>query len=199
MTESVAHAARVFPFSPQGAAADTPLPAGPVVLTDLTARRRFGLKGQGSAAWLAAQGVALPAVNRIGRHEGMLVLRLGREDIVVLAEDVPEALDRLTETWRSDAGPRGYSSWRDEGWAWMRLSGPQAEDAMASLCAVDLRVGRFGSDEIAQTRVGAVEAVTFRHGGGFDMLFDIAASAFFARAVAAASRHDAGGITRNEE
>ncbi|TPL51827.1 hypothetical protein [Mesorhizobium sp. B2-4-6] len=182
-------ATRVYPFMPGGAAAGTKLISGAVALSDLADKPRFGLKGGGSAAWLAAQGVTLPAVNRIGDHRGMRVLRLGNEDILLLAEDAGETVADFKNTWHVAAAPKGYSSWREEGWAWMRLSGPRHAEAMSSLCALDLRPQKFGADDIAQTRVGHIEAVTFRSPAGFDILFDIAASAYFARAVAAMAGH----------
>ncbi|MGB3900605.1 MAG: hypothetical protein WA973_18865 [Mesorhizobium sp.] len=174
---------RLFPFAPGGAAADLPLPSGRVTLSDLTERPRFGIKGPGSAGWLASQGLDLPAVNRTGMHEGMRVLRLGNEDILFLAEDAASAFGQLVDRWNRAEGARGYSSWREEGWAWMRLSGPDAVALMARLCAVDLRPEHFGPDRIAQTRVASIEAVVARGEEDFDILFDISLAAFFARAV----------------
>lgn len=179
----------LFPFEPGGAAHGMALATCIVALTDLTASPRFGLKGGGSAAWLAAHGVALPAINRIGSHRGMRVLRLGNEDILLLGEGAGEALAELRSVWESDAGPKGYSSWREEGWAWMRLSGPAVAEAMRQLCALDLRVDKFGAEDIAQTRVGHIEAVTIRAPTGFDVLFDVTASAYFARTIEAVARH----------
>ncbi len=71
----------------------------------------------------------------------------------------------------------------------MRLSGPQAPRAMERLCALDLRTDKFSAEDIAQTRVGHIEAVMVRSHAGFDVLFDVTASAYFARTVAAAARH----------
>ncbi len=180
-------ATRIYPFMPGGAADGTKLVSGAVVLSDLTDSPRFGLKGGGSTAWLAAQGVPLPPVNRIGDHRGMRILRLGNEDILLLAEGAGqgETLGEVKAAWQAAAAPKGYSSWREEGWAWMRLSGPRLAEAMSGLCALDLRAEKFGADEIAQTRVGHIEAVAFRSTAGFDILFDVTASAYFARAVAA--------------
>ncbi|WP_217568860.1 hypothetical protein [Mesorhizobium sp. GbtcB19] len=182
-------ATRIYPFMPGGAADGIKLVSGAVVLSDLTASPRFGLKGCGSAAWLAAQGIPLPAVNRIGKHHGMQVLRLGNEDILLLAEGVGETLAEVKTAWHAATAPKGYSSWREEGWAWLRLSGPRLAEAMNGLCALDLRPEKFGPDDIAQTRVGHIEAVTFRSPAGFDILFDITASAYFARSVAAVATH----------
>ncbi|MBA1144065.1 aminomethyltransferase family protein [Mesorhizobium neociceri] len=179
----------VFPIMQGGAAQGTMLPSGTVALTDLTATPRFGLKGGGSAAWLTAYGVSLPAINRIGSHRGLRVLRLGNEDILLLGESADEALAELRSAWENDTGPKGYSSWRDEGWAWMRLSGPAVAEAMSRLCALDLRANKFSAEDIAQTRVGHIEAVTFRTPAGFDVLFDVTASAYFARTIEAVARH----------
>ncbi|TIV56169.1 MAG: sarcosine oxidase [Mesorhizobium sp.] len=184
-------ATRLYPFMPGGAADGTKLVSGGIVLGDLTDKPRFGLKGGGSAAWLAAQGIPLPPVNRIGEQRGIRILRLGNEDILLLAEDAAETLAQIKASWQAATAPKGYSSWREEGWAWMRLSGPRLAEAMSGLCALDLRPQRFGADDIAQTRVGHIEAVTFRSPAGFDILFDITASAYFARAVAAVAGHTA--------
>ena len=182
-------ATRIYPFMTGGAADGTKLISHEVVLSDLTDKPRFGLKGGGSAAWLAAQGFTLPAINRIGGHGGMRVLRLGNEDILLLAEGAEKTLAEVKAAWQAATAPKGYSSWREEGWAWMRLSGPRLAEAMSSLCALDLRPQKFGADDIAQTRVGHIEAVTFRSPPGFDILFDITASAYFARTVAAVASH----------
>ena len=182
-------ATRIYPFMPGGSADGTKLISGAIALSDLTDKPRFGLKGGGSSAWLAAQGIALPAVNRIGEHRGMRVLRLGNEDILLLAEGTDETLGEVKAAWQAASAPKGYSSWREEGWAWMRLSGPHLTEAMSALCALDLRPQKFAADEIAQTRIGQIEAVTFRSPAGFDILFDITASAYFTRVVAAVAGH----------
>lgn len=184
----MAGATHLYPFMSGGAAAGTALPTGALTLTDLTALPRFGLKGAGSADWLTRRGVSLPDVNRCADHGGLRVLRLGREDILVTGEDDPAALHAIAEAWHADAGAKGYWAWREEGWTWMRISGSGADAAMQSLCAVDLRTGRFASDAIAQTRVAHIEAVTLRSPTGYDVFFDITASAFFARAVAAVAK-----------
>ncbi|WP_292332524.1 hypothetical protein, partial [Mesorhizobium sp.] len=127
-------ATRIYPFMPSGAADGTTLISGAVALNDLTASPRFGLKGGGSADWLGLHGIPIPGVNRIGEHRGMRVLRLGNEDILLLAEDAAETLADVKAIWQAAPAPKGYSSWREEGWAWMRLSGPRLAEAMCSLC-----------------------------------------------------------------
>ncbi|RUV50981.1 hypothetical protein EOB77_12810 [Mesorhizobium sp. M7A.F.Ca.MR.228.00.0.0] len=80
----------------------------------------------------------------------------------------------------------------------MRLSGPHAPQAMERLCALDLRADQFGVEDITQTRVGHIEAVTFRSQAGFDVLFDVTASAYFARTAAAVARHCTDFLTDTE-
>lgn len=186
---------RQFPLSTGGSAQDISLPNGAVELVDLTAEPRFGIKGPGSSAWLKGCGITLPPVNRISGHGDLRVLRLGSEDFLV----VDGELDALTARWNNTTGPRGYWSWREEGWAWMRLSGPDVNGVMARLCALDLRAGRLHEDEIAQTRVAQLEAVLVRAGEGFDVFFDIAATAFFVRTVILAAKQAAGERTSREK
>jgi sarcosine oxidase, subunit gamma len=192
---SLSPLSRQFPLSAGGSAQDISLPSGAVELIDLTAEPRFGIKGPGSSAWLEGCGITLPPVNRIGTHGGLRVLRLGSEDFLV----VDGELDTLTSRWNNAASPRGYWSWREEGWAWMRLSGPAVNGVMTRLCALDLRAGRLREDEIAQTRVAQLEAVLVRAGDGFDVFFDIAATAFFARTVILAAKQAAGETTSREK
>ena len=87
---------RQFPLSAGSSAQDTRLPTGAVGLVDLTAEPRFGIKGPGSSAWLEGCGITLPPVNRIGRHGGLRVLRLGSEDFLI----VDGELDTLTHLIR---------------------------------------------------------------------------------------------------
>lgn len=172
---------RVYPLDPNGAAEDVALMTGPVTLRDDSHTPRFGLKGHGTVAFLTSHGVAVPEVNRIA--DG--VLRLGGEEAVVLSP-APD----LRARWESAAVPKGYYSWREETWAMMHLSGPRLFDLMAKICPVNLSASAFGLGEIAQTRVGYVEAITWRddrEGPGFSVLFDISATAFFAEAIATAA------------
>src|SRR5262249_2398481 len=158
---------RTFPLSASGSAADAVLPSDGLALADLTARARFGIKGPGSAKWIEAQGIALPPVNRIATHDEIRLLRLGGEAFLAVDGTTANAVAEITSRWNAEQGPRGYWSWRDEGWSWMRISGALTEAVMARLCALDLRAGRFGDDEIAQTRVAHIEVVLVRGEGGF--------------------------------
>ncbi len=174
---------KTFPLSPGGAADNVTLIDDVITLTDLTPLPRFGLKGRGSAAWLQTQGRPLPQINQIANG----VLRLGREDLVVV-----EAADDLRAKWHAAPSPKGYNAWREETWAWMHLSGQHLGDVLAKICPVDLSPAAFKDNQIAQTRVGYLEAIIWRHTHegreGFSVFFDIAATAFFANAVTTAAR-----------
>lgn len=184
--------APVFPLSAGGAAHGLALPAGALSVSDLTALPRFGLKGAGSAAWLEAAGAPVPGINALADWRGLRLLRLGREDLLVLGDKGGD-LAALRGDWEATTGPRGWSSWREEGWAWFRLEGPALAEAMARLCALDLRPAAFGSAAIAQTRVGGIEAVLLRTGPAFDVLFDITLTATMARILAEATHDLTGG------
>lgn len=163
---------------------------GPVILRDLTACARFGLKGPGADRWFEGQG-ELPAINRWIARDGARLLRLGERDLMVLADPAaPEPVHALRAAW--EAGGLGHSSWREETWAWLRLSGPAAFDVAARLSAVDLRPRAFGPNLILQTCFAHLDAVLLRSGHekevGLDILFDIAATAQVVRDIAGAIR-----------
>lgn len=186
-------ATQTFPFAPGGAAEEAASLLGHhdgLVVTDRTHWPRFGLKGPCSADWLSASEIALPAPNRLHVSSGLTVLRLGGNDITLLGDPAaPEALTSLRARWEAAEGAKGYSSWREEAWAWLHLDGPALEEALARLCAVDLRSGRFAPEAIAQTRFAHVDAVVIRRDGAAEILFDIAASAAVLRTIRQGGGH----------
>lgn len=185
-------AAPVFPLALGGAAEDaTDFLGGRdrFAIADLTARDRWGLKGPGSADWLSGRGIALPAINRHADVSGMTVLRLGQNDLTFLTHPADRnPLEQLRSGWQAAASPKGYPGWREESWAWLELSGGGLDAVLARLTAIDLRPGRFGADEIAQTRVAHVDAVFFRRDDTLQLFFDITATAAVVRRIAHAAR-----------
>ena len=182
----------IYPLQQGGAASDSIgalAPDDALTVHDLTAAPRFGIKGMGSAAWFAAQGISLPAINRHNVQHGVHLLRLGTNDIVCLSTtpNGTEIAD-LRRSWNDAASPKGYVSWREEGWAWLRLTGTALGGAMARLCALDLRPSSFAGDEVAQTRFAYMDAIVFRSAAGFDILFDITLTAHVLTAIEVA-RH----------
>jgi sarcosine oxidase, subunit gamma len=181
---------QVFPLERGGAAADRAALLGDhdgLRIADRTAWPRFGIKGPGSADWLRYAGIDLPEPNRMVVQAGRIVLRLGRNDIVLLSEDgLPGTISDLRQRWEDSDAPKGYSSWREEAWAWLHLDGPHLDQTLAGCCAVDLRLPASG--RIAQTVFAHVDAVVIRRDGAADLWFDIAATG----AVLATMRQDRG-------
>jgi sarcosine oxidase, subunit gamma len=183
---------RTFPLDLLGSAADAaPLlgAAHGLTIEDRTAWPRWGLKGPGAAGWMEAAGLALPGINRWGGHGAFIILRLGTNDVTLLGN--PALSDDLTDLrtrWEHAPAGRGWPSWREDGWAWLALSGPSLPGVLARMCALDLRPGRFGPDAIAQTRFAHLDAVVICRDGGAEILFDITATAGALRDIAAAAR-----------
>lgn len=182
---------RIYPLNENGSAQDYSLISSDVItLVDFSSTPRFGLKGKGTVAFLKSLGMEVPEVNCA--YTDPIVMRLGREEAVVLSDpQVGEPLSELRNAWNVAEAPKGFDAWRDETWAWMHLSGPLVFDIMSKICPVDMRDGVFQSGQIAQTRVGYVEAITLRTDrfkiAGFDMFFDVSATAFFVDAVTIAA------------
>jgi sarcosine oxidase subunit gamma len=99
----------------------------------------------------------------------------------------PDVLARLRAMWEAAAAPRGWWAWREEGWAWLHLSGTRLPGVLARLCAVDLRPGWFAADSIAQARVAGMDAVVIRCDGQAAIPFDITSTATMLRAIATAT------------
>lgn len=182
----------IYPLQYGGAASDligTLAPGHALTVHDLTPAPRFGIKGMGCAAWFTAQGMSLPAINRQAIQRGVLLLRLGANDIVCLSPTLDGAeIADLRRSWNDAASPKGCLSWREESWAWLRLTGTALDSVMARLCALDLRSNKFADDEVAQTRFAHADAVVFRSAASFDIFFDITLTAHVLSAIEVA-RH----------
>ena len=177
---------QTFPFDDQGAARDAAQYLRPG-LSDHTASPRFGLKGPGTADWFAAQGIALPQVNRTISQDALRICRFGTNDVMVIAK--ADAIAAFRRKWEeATQSPKGYSSWKEEAWAWLRLYGPFAHAALSRLTAVDLRNNAFAADQVLQTRVAHQDAVLMHAADeeGFDLFFDIASVAQVSHDVAQA-------------
>lgn len=172
---------QTFPLDPGGAASDRSALVGErdgLHITDCTAWPRFGIKGPGSADWLTSVGIDLPNPNRLAVRQGLVVMRLGRNDIVFLSDDgSPNAVAALRDQWQNADGSKGYLSWREEGWAWLHLDGPALDSTLAQCCAVDLQPSAHEANRIAQTSFAHADAVVTRRNGSADVFFDISATA----------------------
>ncbi len=139
-------------------------------LCDHTHLARIGFKGRRAAAWLQAQGVALPAAPNhwLRDASGATVARLGAEDFLITDEhDTTSGLPQsLAERWHAASAPGGYPVPRQHGLAAFALGGEGASELLARLCAVDLRPRVFAIDAIAQTQVALSSAVIMRSTAG---------------------------------
>lgn len=180
-------------------ALELPLPAE-LTLRDCTHVARIGLKGRGSAVWLARQGVAVPAApNRAARDaSGCIVARLGNEDFLLIGtlDAHSEHPARLMTSWQKehDAGARniGFPTPKQYSHALLHLAGERAPDLLAALCAVDLRPGYFAYDALAQTISAGIVATFLRHDldgrTGYLMLVDTSLALYFWESVVDAAQ-----------
>ncbi len=119
----------------------TTLQGTAVSLTELSWRRRLGLKGPGAEAWLGAQGFApAPAANSWQRVGGALVGRLANSEFLV------EALDAGAQTAVASAAAVLYSAVRPVGVypvvrqdLVLRLQGPELNTLLRQICGVNFK------------------------------------------------------------
>ncbi|WP_312795080.1 hypothetical protein [Tianweitania sp.] len=161
--------------------------AGENVVLHCTQTDRFGLRGPGTMDWLAEQGLAAPgSVNEAVRLPcGTSVLRLGQQEVLLTAPhgDSGERLRALRQAWHdSQLAAKGYDAYREEGWAWFVVTGPNAQDLMRRISMADLRPTVLKVGQVTQTRALHMDVVIARldHFGApsYDIFFDIASSEF---------------------
>jgi len=175
--EEIDAAAVVKDFgSPEGEAATLRRMA----LADLSPLPRIGFKGAGTADWLAAQGVTVPAdSNRAERQaDGGLAARLAPGEVWVLG--APGGADRpaaLRAAWEAEPlppqTPRGFSVPRGDTHAWLRITGSESAAMFAKICGVDLRPAKFSDGSIAQTSVARLNAVIVRDDLGATLAYHL--------------------------
>lgn len=172
---------RQWPLSHRLPVRDALPTAGETWILDLSAVPRLGIRGPGTAEWLSRHGKPLTAQTDAVQRMGPLALvPLGAEEVVILPDPAdPTPLLSLRDVWRQSAGPKGFDAYRDETWAWFRLTGPAAETALPLLTALDTRSTAFPLGAVAQTRAMHMDAVILRSlAGDVDLLFDVASSGY---------------------
>jgi sarcosine oxidase subunit gamma len=127
---------------------------------------RIGFKGRGTADWLEAEGVAVPAAPNRWRRDasGALIARLGAQDFLI-ADDLDGASglpQRLAASWHSAAQRGAYPVPRQHGLVTLALGGERTDEVLARLCAVDLSAHAFDADAIAQTQLALTSAIVMR-------------------------------------
>lgn len=130
-----------------------------VGVCDVSCFARFGIKGPAAQAWLAAQGVQIPAPNSWAEQPGgALVLRLGNSEFLV--EDQPgSSLCQALAT--ADASGAGlYKVTRFD--AAVILSGREAPNLLTELCTIDLGSQGLAGSRLAMTQLAGISVTVLR-------------------------------------
>ena len=155
-------------------------------LADLSPLPRLGVKGAGTADWLAGQDIAIPEESNqaVRQENGVLAARLAPSELLLLGDLSGDAaaespgdspgdgapLDALADAWRAaptpPERPRGYLLPRRHSHFWFLLSGDCTPRMFAKICGVDLRAGKFADGRIAQTSIARMNAVVIRDDRG---------------------------------
>lgn len=158
---------------------------GGSMIVDCSEISRFGLRGRGSCDWLTAHGIAVPDRANLAtlNREGMLVLRLGQNDIAMSGNSGgPGGIDATVAAWNAAVGRKGYDGFRRDSWAHVVITGIDAPQLMAELTDVDLREESLPPHAIAQTRVLNVDTIIARTDPagvpGYELFFDLASRAY---------------------
>jgi sarcosine oxidase subunit gamma len=146
-------------------------------LADLSPLPRLGVKGAGTADWLAGQGLRIPGESNqaVRQASGVLAARLAPAELLLLGDlsgnpqGDPAPLDALEAAWRAEPHspvpaerPRGYLLPRRHSHFWFLVSGERAPAMFAKVCGIDLRPGKFADGRIAQTSLARMNAVIIR-------------------------------------
>lgn len=141
----------------------TPADIAICALVDLSLLPRLGLKGWTAWSTLGSIGIDRPRENNTASRMrgGGLALRLGDNEALLLDEITGEAplLKRAAAVPQANGF---YPVPRQDTHAWLVLTGSAVPSLLSKVCAVDLRIERFGDLSIAQTTVARVGAITLR-------------------------------------
>jgi heterotetrameric sarcosine oxidase gamma subunit len=142
-----------------------PLSIGGVGLTGVDPGLMFSLQPfAGKAAALSkalkkAHGVEFPGPGESQSAKGVRVLWSGREQAFLLGAAPDPALT-----------PFAAVTDQSDGWAMMALQGPGAEDVLARLCPLDLRLVAFPVGRVARSQLQHVAALICRVDDGFQIM-----------------------------
>jgi sarcosine oxidase subunit gamma len=171
-----------------------------LAIADLSPLPRLGFKGRGTIEAMSKRGIVLEATpNRAFRQpDGGLCLVLAPGEVVLLANLKGDGakLAELESGWRIEDEERTYPLLRRDSHAWFVVTGTEAPDMFAKLCAIDLRTNKFPDLAIAQTSVAKMSAIITRADVGatlaFHVLADSAAALYFCSCLTDAA-HEFGG------
>jgi sarcosine oxidase, subunit gamma len=136
-------------------------------LVDLSLLPRWGVKGRGALARLAAHGATAPTQdNRAARQsDGSLIARLSPGEALVLASvrDARAAIAQAIEALPPEGHGACYPVPRRDSHCWFVVCGADAPRMFAKLCGVDLAAESFADGSVAQTSLARLSAIIIRN------------------------------------
>lgn len=141
-----------------------------LALCDLNFLQRIGFKGAGTCKWLEKKNIPIPEnINTtLSTDKGCLIARLGENDVLILDNlhsqtNLPNTLEKK---WLQDYSEKneacGFIIPRQDTHACFSVTGNDAAEMFAKLCAIDLRTSKFKNQLIAQTSLARLSAIIIR-------------------------------------
>lgn len=130
-------------------------------VTDVSSFQRFAIKGPQAAAWLSAQGLALPPENNswtLGAPD-TLVLRLGGSEFLV-EDQYHGAFTQRLRSFDQSATAGAYHVQRGD--AAFVLSGSKVQELLSELCMLDLRDAALPAHALVMTQLAGISATILR-------------------------------------
>ena len=155
-------------------------------LCDLSPLPRVGFKGPAALDWLRSRRVGGLARDNWAdvQPSGALAARLAPTEALILSSLTGREVlcARLEAALDATPRPGCYKAMRRDGNFHFLLGGGHAADAMATLCAVDLRARAFPAGSVAQTSVARMSMIVIGVALGevpaFHLLGDSASAAY---------------------
>lgn len=150
-------------------------------LADLSPLPRIGVKGAGTADWLAGQGIKVPddSNRAIRQANGVLAARLAPAELFLLGGLSGERgpIEAIEAAWRAEglppASPRGFLVPRQHSHFRFLVTGDSAALMFAKLCGVDLRPAKFADGRIAQTSLARMNGMIIRDDQGGTLAYHV--------------------------
>ncbi|MEM7358342.1 MAG: sarcosine oxidase [Pseudomonadota bacterium] len=154
-------------------------------VVDLSCVARLGFKGPEASGWIQEQGLVIPELpnQAVETADGTWVARLSANEFMLLDNPANPELTlsalrrRHAHAMNGEPRPQAYLLERGDSHACLAVTGEQAPDMFAKLCAIDLRGPHFANGSVAQTSVASSNAIVIRADRGntpvFMLLFDI--------------------------
>jgi len=132
-----------------------------LLLTDLEAQSRLGIRGSQTSRWLRARAYQDPEASNqaLLQPDGSLVTRLSSMELLWL--DNPARPVTLPQGVLQE-DHLCYTVSRRDSHAWFMLQGWGAPSLFAKLCGVDLSIEQFANLAVAQTSIARISGIIIR-------------------------------------